>query len=94
MAQYRLEGAFRRPPFENTFFVPFGVPGNESRCPAFRSKGATRTMCQSCIDIDREIENHRKKLQGNTDQSEVQRINELIAKLYADRVRLHRNPEK
>jgi len=51
-------------------------------------------MCQSCIDIDREIENHRKKLQGNTDQSEVQRINELIAKLYADRVRLHRNPEK
>jgi hypothetical protein len=51
-------------------------------------------MCQSCIDIDLEIENHRKRLQGNLDQSEVARINALIAKLYADRVRLHKNPEE
>jgi hypothetical protein len=51
-------------------------------------------MCQSCIDIDQEIENHRKRLQGQIDQSEAERIKALIAKLYADRVRLHKNPEK
>lgn len=51
-------------------------------------------MCQSCIDIDREIENHRKGLQGKIEQSEIERVNALIAKLYADRVRLHKNSEK
>lgn len=50
-------------------------------------------MCQSCIDIDKEIENHQKRLEGMNDPAEVKRVNELIARLYADRVRLHRNPE-
>ncbi len=51
-------------------------------------------MCQSCIDIDKEIENYCKRLQGQIEQSETERINGLIARLYADRVRLHQNPAK
>jgi len=51
-------------------------------------------MCQSCIDIDKEIENHRKRLQGKIDQAEADRINQLIVQLYADRVRKHQNLEK
>jgi hypothetical protein len=51
-------------------------------------------MCQSCIDIDLEIENYRKRLAGKIDPSEAERINALIARLYADRVRKHQNPER
>lgn len=51
-------------------------------------------MCQSCIDIDTQIEDHREQLRSTTDQAERERINRLIAKLYGDRVRLHQNPER
>jgi hypothetical protein len=50
-------------------------------------------MCQSCVDIDKEIENHRKRVGGMNDQAEVEQVNRLIARLYADRVRLHQNSE-
>ena len=51
-------------------------------------------MCQSCIEIDKQVEGHRELLRSTTDQAEIERINQLIATLYADRVRLHQNPEK
>ena len=50
-------------------------------------------MCQSCNDIDRQIEDHRKRIRSIADAAEVERIRQLIAQLYADRVRLHKNPE-
>jgi hypothetical protein len=49
-------------------------------------------MCQSCIEIDKKIEQYRELLRSTDDQAEVERINQLIAQLYVDRVRLHRNP--
>ena len=51
-------------------------------------------MCQSCIDIDKRIEKQRESLRSVTDPAEIVRINRLIAQLYADRVRLHKSPEK
>jgi hypothetical protein len=49
-------------------------------------------MCQSCIEIDNRIEEHRKRLK-TADASEIKRVNELIAQLYAERVRSHQNPQ-
>jgi hypothetical protein len=49
-------------------------------------------MCQSCIEIDKKIEQYRELQRSTSDQAEVERINRLIAQLYVDRVRLHRNP--
>jgi len=49
-------------------------------------------MCQSYIDIDKRIECHREVLRS-ADPLEIDRINRLIVGLYADRVRLHQNPE-
>jgi hypothetical protein len=52
-------------------------------------------MCQSCIEIDKQVERYRELLRSLTEQVEVERINQLIvARLYADRVRLHRNREQ
>jgi hypothetical protein len=51
-------------------------------------------MCQSCVEIDKRVERHRELLRSTTDAVEIERINRLIAKLYADRVQLHQNPEK
>jgi hypothetical protein len=51
-------------------------------------------MCQSCVEIDKQVERYRELLRSLTEQVEVERINQLIARLYADRVRLHRNPEQ
>jgi hypothetical protein len=50
-------------------------------------------MCQSCNDIDQQIEEHRKLLRSPADAAEIERIKRLISQLYADRVRLHKNPE-
>ena len=44
------------------------------------------------VEIDKKIEQYRELLHSTTDQAEVDRINQLIVKLYADRVRLHQNP--
>jgi hypothetical protein len=52
------------------------------------------SMCQSCVDIDKRVEDHLRLLRLTTDPAEVERINQLIRQLYADRVRLHRNPEQ
>jgi hypothetical protein len=49
-------------------------------------------MCQSCVEIDKRIERYRELLRSTTDPAEIERINGLIAKLYADRVGLHQNP--
>ena len=51
-------------------------------------------MCQSCVEIGKRVERYRELLRSTTDAAEVDRINLLIAKLYAERVRLHQNPEK
>jgi hypothetical protein len=50
-------------------------------------------VCQSCIDIDKRIEQQRQLLHSITDFMEVERINRFIAKLYGDRVRFHKNPQ-
>jgi hypothetical protein len=50
-------------------------------------------MCQSCIDVNKRVERHRELLRSTTDPAEIERIKRLIARLYADRVRFHQNPE-
>jgi hypothetical protein len=51
-------------------------------------------MCQSCTEIDKQVERHRDLLRSTTEPAEIERITRLIAGLYADRVRLHQDPEK
>jgi hypothetical protein len=51
-------------------------------------------MCESCVQIDKKVEQYRELLRSTTEQAEIERINRLIAGLYADRVRLHQNPQK
>ena len=51
-------------------------------------------MCKSCVEIDARIDLHRQSMRSMTDPSEIERLNRLIAQLYADRVRLHKNPER
>jgi hypothetical protein len=51
-------------------------------------------MCQSCLEIDKQIDRHPALLRWTTDSAEIERINRLIAKLYADRARLHQNLER
>jgi hypothetical protein len=51
-------------------------------------------MCQSCVEIDKRVERHLELLRSTTDPAEIERIKRLIAQLYADRVRLHQNPEQ
>jgi hypothetical protein len=51
-------------------------------------------MCESCVEIDARIDLHRMSMRSMTDPSEIERLNRLIAQLYADRVRLHKNPQK
>jgi hypothetical protein len=50
-------------------------------------------MCQSCVDIDKRVGRHLELLRATSDPTEIERIKRLIAQLYADRVRLHQNPE-
>jgi hypothetical protein len=50
-------------------------------------------MCKSCVDINRRVERHRELLRSTTDPAEIERIKRLISGLYADRVRLHQNPD-
>ena len=51
-------------------------------------------MCQSCVAIDKQVERHRQLLRSTTDPAKIERTERLISKLYADRVRLHQNPER
>jgi hypothetical protein len=53
-----------------------------------------QAMCQSCVEIDKRVEKHRKLLRSTTDPAEIERIKGLISELYADRVRSHQNPER
>jgi hypothetical protein len=46
------------------------------------------------VEIDKQVERHRESLRSTTDPAEIERIRRLIAKLYADRVLQHQNPEK
>ena len=52
-----------------------------------------KRACESCVEIDARIDLHRQLVRSTTDPSEIERLNRLIAQLYADRVRLHKNPE-
>jgi hypothetical protein len=51
-------------------------------------------MCQSCLEIDKRVEQHLKLLRLTTDPAEIERTERLISELYADRVRLHQNQEQ
>jgi hypothetical protein len=51
-------------------------------------------MCQSCVEIDKRVERQRELSRSTIDQAEIERINRLIAELYAERVRMHQDPEK
>lgn len=51
-------------------------------------------MRQSCIDIDKRIDQLRQLVRSTTDPLEIERINRLIAELYRERVRSHKNPER
>ena len=46
------------------------------------------------MQIDKRIEKLRQSSRSTEDPLEIERISRLIAQLYADRVRLHRNPER
>jgi hypothetical protein len=51
-------------------------------------------MCQSCIDINKRIEELRDTLlRPETDAAEVDRVHGLIYDLYWERLRLHQIPE-
>jgi hypothetical protein len=65
-------------------------------CPAvvYIETAGRQAMCQSCVEIDKQVERHRESLRSMAlTKSEAERINQLIVKLYADRVRLHRSEE-
>jgi hypothetical protein len=51
-------------------------------------------MCQFCAEIDERVEGYRRLLRSTTESAEIERINRLITELYAERVRLHQNPEE
>jgi hypothetical protein len=80
---------------------PLGAPlissGNQSLPLALMAQRPSRRMdrmCESCVEIDKQIEQHRDTLRSTQDENEIERIKRLIASLYAGRVRLHRNPER
>jgi hypothetical protein len=58
------------------------------------SVGIGEGMCQSCVEIDQQVDGHRELLRSTTDPAEIERIKRLIAKLYGDRLRLHKSPER
>jgi hypothetical protein len=49
-------------------------------------------MCGSCLEIDKRIEQYRQLLSLTLQASDRAHINELIPRLYLDRVWLHTNP--
>jgi hypothetical protein len=51
-------------------------------------------MCQSCMDIDKQVEHYRQLLRSIADPAEIERINQLIERLCLDRVLLHQNPQR
>jgi hypothetical protein len=51
-------------------------------------------MCQSCVDIDKKIDDLRRQLDLTPDVKEVERITRQITELYGDRARLHRSEEQ
>ena len=59
-----------------------------------RASRRTDCMCQSCVEIDKQVEHYRELLRSTRDQNEIERISRIIAKLYGDRVLLHQNPER
>jgi hypothetical protein len=51
-------------------------------------------MCQTCVDIEKQIDEYRAVLSSATDRWEIERINGLIYQLDEARVRLHENPQR
>jgi hypothetical protein len=58
------------------------------------SESGYAAMCQSCLDIDKKIDDLRRQLDLTPDVKEVERLTRQIIELYGDRVRLHRNEEQ
>ena len=46
-------------------------------------------MCEKCVEIDKRIERYRRLLLGMTDQVTVERAQELIADLAAQKIARH-----
>ena len=62
---------------------------------ALSQKADGRIACASRgVEIDKQVEHYRELMRSTRDQKEIERISRMIAKLYGDRVRLHRNPER
>ena len=102
-------GAYQRAPVRTSFqtfpICPTGMPREVVQLAAVSReflkiwKPKRRVVdCDSdvpiVVEIDKQVERYRELLRSLTEQVEVERINQLIARLYADRVRLHRNPEQ
>jgi hypothetical protein len=51
-------------------------------------------MCESCVEIDKRIEQYRQASRSTFELSEIERLRLAIEELYRDRVRLHKNPQK
>ena len=51
-------------------------------------------MCESCIEIDRRIEQYRQLLPLAILPSEREIIDRLIERLRGERTRLHENPQR
>jgi hypothetical protein len=78
--------------------VAIGAMGDLSRGPhpsyvLLIEVADAAVMCQSCIEIDEKIKRQRELLRSASDPAEIERINRIISKLYADRVLFHKNPE-
>ena len=50
-------------------------------------------MCESCVQIDKRIDQYRMVSRSTTDPKEIELIDQLVAHLYAERVRQHQNPK-
>ena len=50
-------------------------------------------MCESCVKIDRRIDQYRMVSRPSDDPKEIELIEALIAHLYEERVRQHQNPQ-
>jgi hypothetical protein len=75
-------------------FLPLDHRGLDAVRGSALPKKEALSVCESCVEIDRRIEQYRQLLPLTLHPSEREHIDRLIAELYRDRVRLHKNPQK